>query len=119
VVELFEGADNLVLADFQGGVSLNATLGQPYGTIRGSNFVYTEDVTKGAVDKTVSQTNGRYLISTTSNEVIGNANPDWVGGISNVFKYKNFNFNFLIDTRQGGELFSLDLFYGYGTGLLS
>jgi len=117
VVELFEGADNLVLADFQGGVSLNATLGQPYGTIRGSNFVYTEDVTKGAVDKTVSQTNGRYLISTTSNEVIGNANPDWVGGISNIFKYKNFNFNFLIDTRQGGELFSLDLFYGYGTGL--
>jgi outer membrane receptor protein involved in Fe transport len=33
--------ENLVLGSFQGGVTLNATLGQPYGTIRGSNFVYT------------------------------------------------------------------------------
>ncbi len=117
VIELFEGATNLVLADFQGGVSLNATLGQPYGTIRGSNYVYTEDVSKGTVDKTVSQTTGRYLISTTSNEVIGNANPDWTGGINNLFRYKNLSLSFLVDTRQGGDIFSLDLFYGFGTGL--
>ncbi len=117
VVELFEGATNLVLADFQGGVSLNATLGQPYGTIRGSNFVYTENVSKGAVEKTVNQANGRYLISSTSNEVIGNANPDWTGGINNAFKYKNLSLSFLIDTRQGGDIFSLDMHYGLGTGI--
>jgi hypothetical protein len=116
VLALFEGAQNLVLADFQAGVSLNATLGQPYGTIRGSNFQYANDA-KGTPQPIVNQANGRYLLSTTSNEVIGNANPDWTGGISNSLRFKNLTFSFLIDTRQGGDIFSLDLYYGLGTGL--
>jgi outer membrane receptor protein involved in Fe transport len=110
VTELFEGAENLVLGDFQGGVSINATVGQPYGTIRGSNFVYTNG------QKTVNAL-GRYLISPASNDVIGNSNPDWVGGISNVLRYKDVSLSFLVDTRQGGDIFSLDMFYGMGTGL--
>jgi TonB-linked SusC/RagA family outer membrane protein len=116
VVALFEGAQNLVLADFQSGVSINATLGQPYGTIRGSNYVYTNDA-KGTPQRTVSQSTGRYLISSNANEVIGNANPDWAGGISNSLRYKDLTLSFLIDTRQGGDIFSLDMFYGLGTGL--
>jgi TonB-linked SusC/RagA family outer membrane protein len=116
VVSLFEGAQNLVLASFQAGVSLNATLGQPYGTIRGSNYVYTNDG-KGVPQRTVSQSTGRYLISSNSNDVIGNANPDWTGGVTNTIRFKNVTFSFLIDTRQGGDIFSLDLFYGMGTGI--
>jgi TonB-linked SusC/RagA family outer membrane protein len=111
VVKLFEDAENLTLADFQAGVSLNATLGQPYGTIRGSDYVYTNG------ERTVNQTNGRYLVSPLSNTVIGNANPDWIGGLNNSFRFKNVSFSFLIDTRQGGDIFSLDLYYGMGTGL--
>jgi TonB-linked SusC/RagA family outer membrane protein len=102
--------DNLQLGSFQGGVTINAALGQPYGTIRGSNFVYTNG------QRTVGA-NGRYLMSPTSNEVIGNTNPDWIGGINNSFKYKNFTLSFLIDVRQGGDLFSLDMYYGLATGL--
>jgi outer membrane receptor protein involved in Fe transport len=110
VTELFEGAENLILADFQAGVSLNATLGEPYGTIRGGNYVYTNG------QRTVGA-NGRYLLSPASNDVIGNASPDWVGGINNVLRYKDVSLSFLVDTRQGGDLFSLDMFYGTGTGL--
>ncbi|MBY0481406.1 MAG: SusC/RagA family TonB-linked outer membrane protein [Chitinophagaceae bacterium] len=110
VVELAGGNTNLLLATFQGGVSLNASLGEPYGTIRGSSFVYTNG------EKTVGA-NGRYLLSATSNEVIGNPNPDWIGGIQNTFKYKDFALGFLIDVRQGGQLFSLDMNYGLATGL--
>ena len=110
VVELFEGAENLILADFQGGVSLNASIGEPYGTIRGSDFVYTNG------QKTISA-NGRYTVSPASNTVIGNANPDWTGGINNSFRYKDIALSFLVDTRQGGDVFSLDLYYGMGTGL--
>lgn len=116
VVKLFENSENLVLGDFQAGVSLNATLGQPYGTIRGSNFVYTKQTGTDVAQRTVGS-NGRYLLSPTSNEVIGNVNPDWTGGISNSLRYKDFTFSFLVDTRQGGDLFSLDLYYGMGTGL--
>ncbi len=110
VVELFEGADNLVLATFQGGVSLNATLGQPYGTIRGSNFIYTNG------ERTVDA-DGYYLWSATSNEVIGNPNADWIGGINNSLKFKNVSLSFLIDMRKGGDVFSLDTYYGMATGL--
>lgn len=113
--KLFEGADNLILQDFQGGVSLNATLGRPYGEIRGGDYVYLGD-SKGVNDRVVG-TNGRYLISTTSNNVIGNANPDWTGGISNTIRVKDISFNFLIDIRQGGDIFSLDQYYGQGTGI--
>src|SRR5436190_640150 len=110
VVELFPGADNLVLATFQGGVSLNATLNQPYGTIRGSNFVYTNG------QKTVDN-DGYYIFSQTSNEVIGDPNPDWIGRINNTFKYKNIALSFLVDVRHGGDVFSLDMYYGMATGL--
>lgn len=109
VVALAEG-DNLLLASFQGGVSINAALGQPYGQIRGSNFVYT------AGQKTVGA-NGRYLISPTSNEVIGSVSPDWIGGINNTIKFKGLSMSFLIDIKQGGDVFSLDQYYGLATGL--
>jgi TonB-linked SusC/RagA family outer membrane protein len=111
VVELFEGADNLVLATFQGGVSLNATLGQPYGTIRGSNFVYTNG------QKTVDA-DGYYLFSETSNEIIGNPNPDWTGGINNALRFKNLSLSWLVDWRKGGDVYSLDMAYGLYTGVL-
>jgi TonB-linked SusC/RagA family outer membrane protein len=111
VEELTPGVDNLVLGSFQGGVTLNATLGEPYGTIRGSDFVYTNG------QRTINQTNGRPLVSSSSNLVIGNINPDWIGGINNMFKYKNVSLSWLIDVRQGGDVFSLDMYYGLATGL--
>ena len=111
VTELFGEVDNLLLASYQGGVSINATLNEPYGTIRGSNFVYTNG------QKTINATTGRYVLSATSNEVIGNSNPDWIGGIQNTVRYKTLSLTFLIDIRQGGDVFSLDQYYGLATGL--
>jgi TonB-linked SusC/RagA family outer membrane protein len=110
VVELPTGIDNLQLGTFQGGVSINATLGQPYGTIRGENFVYMNG-------KKVVGTNGRYLRSATSNEVIGNLNPDWTGGINNKLRFKDVSLSFLVDMKRGGDLFNLDMYYGLATGL--
>ncbi len=112
VVKLFEGSENIVLANFQGGISLNATLGKPFGTIRGSNFIY--DSASGLPTTSAA---GRYRITTTSNEVIGDPNPDWIGGINNTLKYKNISLSFLVDMRKGGDVFSLDMYYGLATGL--
>jgi hypothetical protein len=110
VKALYPGITNLPLGNFQGGVSINAALGEPYGTIRGQNFVYHENGQK------IVGTNGYYTRSATSNEIIGNINPDWIGGIQNTLKYKNVSLSFLIDTRQGGDIFSLDMYYGSATG---
>jgi len=110
VVSLAEGIDNLQLGSFQGGVTINAAVGQPYGIIRGTDFTYLNG------EKLVGS-NGRYVVNSSSNNVIGNINPDWVGGIRNKFTYKNVSLGFLIDMQKGGDIFSLDRSYGLATGL--
>ncbi|MDB5153287.1 MAG: TonB-dependent Receptor Plug Domain protein [Mucilaginibacter sp.] len=103
-------ATNLQLGSFQNGETLNAPLGQSLGTIRGTDYVYTNG------QKTVGP-DGQYLITTTSNNNIGNTNPDWTGGINNSFTYKNFSLSFLIDIRHGGSVFSGDMAYGLADGI--
>jgi hypothetical protein len=110
VKELFD-IENLQLGSFQGGVSINAALKQPFGTIRGNDYVYDAQGRK-LVDE-----DGYYQISQTSNAIIGNVNPDWIGGINNTFKFRNFSVGFLIDMKHGGDVFSLDMYYGLATGL--
>jgi hypothetical protein len=39
-------------------------------------------------------------------KVFGNIYPDWTLGINNSFSFKNFDFNFLVDVRQGGVIAS-------------
>ena len=115
VIELFKdpsglSAKNLQIASFQGGVSVNATLNQPMGQIRGKDFIYTNG------ERTVG-TDGYYLQTSTTNNNIGNINPNYLMGINNSFQYKNWNLSFLIDIRNGGNVFSLDTYYGMDTGL--
>jgi TonB-linked SusC/RagA family outer membrane protein len=111
VLSLYNNSQNLQLATFQGGVSLNATVGQPYGILQGRTwkFVNGEKLVKS---------NGRYDMTTTTTNNIGNVNPDWIGGLNNSVRYKNITFNFLIDIKKGGSVFSLDQYYGAATGVL-
>jgi hypothetical protein len=44
-------------------------------------------------------------------------NPDWNGGLTNTFTYKNWTFSFLVDVQKGGDIFSLDMYYGMSSGL--
>ncbi|WP_422080491.1 SusC/RagA family TonB-linked outer membrane protein [Ulvibacterium sp.] len=50
--------------------------------------------------------NGLPITTGGATVIIGNFNPDWLGGIGNSFSYKNIDFSFLIDIRQGGSLVS-------------
>ncbi len=125
VLELYGDSKNLQLAALQGGVSINATLGQPYGTIQGKTWgmIDPNDPTKikawdGTSEKLV-KSNGRYYVTTTTTNVIGNVNPDWTGGVYNTLRFKDMSLGFLIDVRTGGDLFSLDRYYGLATGITS
>ncbi len=110
VTELATGVENITLGSYQGGVTINASLDDLYGTIKGTDFIYTNG------QKTVGS-NGRYLFTSTTNNVIGNMQADWFGGVINKFTYKDFSIDFQIDVRQGGNVFSLDQYYGLATGL--
>lgn len=109
VLSLFNGVDNIVLATYQGDVSSNATVGQAFGSIRGTNFVFRDG-------QRVVNANGEYQV-TDGNQVIGNPNPRWRGGVTNTLNYKNISLTFLIDVRSGGSVFSLDRYYGLSEGL--
>jgi TonB-linked SusC/RagA family outer membrane protein len=110
VVTLYSDSKNLQLGSFQSGVSVNATLGQAYGTIQGKDFVYLDG-------KRLVGDNGYYKVTSTTTNILGNVNPDWIGGIYNTFKYKSLSFGFLVDVRKGGNVWSLDQFYAQGTGV--
>lgn len=116
VLSLNNGSSNLVLGSFQGGVTLNASVGKPYGIIEGPSFVFTNG------QRTVTNTGanpGVYALSPVSTTPIGNINPDWYGGITNTFKYKAFSISFLVDVRQGGNVWSLDQYYAQMSGILA
>lgn len=110
VVSLTGGTQNILLGRFQGGVTLNAVVGQPFGVLKGSEFVYTNG------QKTVDD-DGYYMVTQSTNNIIGNITPDWTGGINNRFTYKNLSLSFLVDVKHGGDVYSVDQWYGQGTGL--
>lgn len=109
VLSLFNGVDNIVLGTYQGGISSNATVGQAFGSLRGSDYVYLNG-------QRVVKATGDYA-STNSSSVIGDPNPKWRGGVTNTISYKNIALTFLIDVKQGGQVFSLDRYYGLAGGL--
>ena len=53
----------------------------------------------------VDPTTGLYQLNTT-NPVVGNREPAFIGGFSNTFKYKDFSFSFLLDFRKGGDIYN-------------
>lgn len=114
VVELFGDQTNLQLFSAQGGISGNATVGQPYGTLRGTNYVF--DANENVIVYPHWNSGVRFR-KTASPEVVGDINPEWKGGIMNTLGYKDLTFSFLVDMQKGGQFFSLDSWYGYATGI--
>ncbi|MCV9930159.1 SusC/RagA family TonB-linked outer membrane protein [Flavobacterium sp. LS1R49] len=106
VIDL-NGADRISLGSFQG-IGYVAEVGKPIGQLVGRGFNYLDG-------EKVVKANGRYDV--VAGATIGNVNPDWTGGINNVFNYKNITFNFLIDIKKGGDVYSLDQQFGNTTGI--
>jgi len=111
VLSLDAGRTNLQLASFPFGATLNATIGQPYGTLMGTDYMYDT-----AGNKIVGS-DGNYLNNSATNNIIGNIQAKWRGGLFNKVSYKNLSFSFLIDMKKGGSVFSLDQGFGQDTGL--
>ncbi|MBC7653962.1 MAG: TonB-dependent receptor, partial [Oligoflexus sp.] len=108
VESLPEGAKRLTLAYSRVYDSPNqtvyyiATEGGRIGDIWGDGYV------KNAEGKFIVDNNGN-LVADNVLKKLGNYNPDFMLGFSNNFKYKQFDFGFLFDWRQGGILVSRTL----------
>jgi hypothetical protein len=100
----------MVLALYQTSVTSNASVGRPFGVLRGTGYVIHENGGR------IINEEGQYKKTGTSTE-IGDPNPDWLGGISNTLNFKGLSLYFLVDVKKGGQLYNLDTYYGFGTGL--
>ncbi|WP_276361587.1 SusC/RagA family TonB-linked outer membrane protein [Daejeonella sp. H1SJ63] len=75
--------------------------GQPFGQI------FSIGWRRDANGNVIVGSNGVPLNSGTRSLSVANAIPDWMGGFSNTFSFKNLNLSFLIDHRQGGTALSV------------
>ena len=99
IVATTGGIDNFFIGNDRD-ITIAASPDRPFGDFRGRKFK--------------RNSSGQILVGADGlpfrndfDEVIGNYLPDWTGGMINTFSFKNFRLSFLIDTRQGGEIFSL------------
>ena len=116
VVELFGDSQSLLLSGVQGGVNMTARVGEAFGTLEGTQYVRAGgDGAPLVYDWSSSRGGARYYTGDVG--VIGNVQADWRGGINNAISYKNVRLSALIDAQMGGNFFSLDTYYGYGTGV--
>ncbi len=101
VIELADGVETLLLAqNGDGPVSVEARPGNPYGDI--VTWIPETDPNTGQL---IIGSNGR-IFRNFERKVVGNIQPDWTGGITNTFTYKNFTLSSLVDISMGGDLYS-------------
>jgi TonB-linked SusC/RagA family outer membrane protein len=95
-------------------VSIEARVGQPFGSIVGRDF--RVDTVTGK--RVLSSSTGAYLPALTTS-VLGNIQPTWTGGFINTFRYKGFDLTGQIDARIGGQLYSATNSWGIYAGVLA
>jgi TonB-linked SusC/RagA family outer membrane protein len=87
----------------------NIVVGQPYGVIYGTRYA------RNAAGKLLTDDSGLPYADDTQG-IVGNINPNWLGGINNNFRYKQFNFSFFFDIKRGGDIQNNVDGYGYFYG---
>jgi len=108
VVELAAGLENYSLGSTV--VSVNAFVGQPYGTLIGNGYAVDEQ------GRRLVDADGYYVQQTNKN--LGSILPDFTGGFTNTFSYKGFELFALVDFQKGGKLFSRSSETGVYSGLM-
>ena len=100
VKELKEGVDRLVVNSGFNSIQIIAEPGKPYGLYGNKFSRASSDSTKIIVDPETGLRSGE------DNGRLGDVYPDFIFGLSNRFRYKNFSFSFTLDWRNGGIIYS-------------
>ncbi len=98
VLELADGLESLTLWSIRG-ASLEARVGEAYGNLYGRKFARTD------AGEIIFE-NG-FPTTLPGQHVIGNIQPDWIGGIQNTLSYKGLSVSALIDIKQGGDIYDM------------
>jgi hypothetical protein len=109
VNSLAEGVTSYVLNSGWSPTTIEARPGEPFGQIYGIAYTRDENGNRLVEDG--------YYKSGTTPVVCGNTQPDWIASLNNMFRYKKFSANVLIDTKWGGDLYSVSKWFGDYSGI--
>jgi len=105
-----ENNDGVLSLGGQWNMEIQAREGMPYGSIYGPALERH--------DGDIVYVNGLPQIS-DSLQVLGDIQPDWVGGINNTIRFKGLSLGVLVDAKMGGEIHSMTTTWGRYAGVLS
>ncbi|MEZ4825441.1 MAG: SusC/RagA family TonB-linked outer membrane protein [Bacteroidia bacterium] len=117
VVALHPQVESIILETHR--AQLEARPGQPYGIIYGTAWNRVTDESSPYFGERIIEADGRPTRAAGGNQVLGNVQPDFLMGINNSISYKGAYLSFLVDWKQGGDMFSLTNFFGGYSGVLS
>lgn len=118
ILSLREGTTELTYGGSSGGylnspVTMKLIPGEPFGNIYGTHYLryYGNDKEDPIrTDKSRPMVIGAdgfpVLAPVSSQKLLGNSQPDWIGGLTNTFSYKGLTLSTLIDARWGMERFN-------------
>ncbi len=109
VVSLGNNLETLILGN-QWGLNTEARVGEPYGILFGPAF-------ERSPDGEVVYSNGLPQLD-ASNQILGNIQPDWVGGANLSLRWKDLSFDALVDAKIGGDIYSITNTWGVYSGIL-
>ncbi|MCE2768835.1 MAG: SusC/RagA family TonB-linked outer membrane protein [Saprospiraceae bacterium] len=69
--------------------------------------MYAYDWRRNEKGEVLIGTNGLPTLDQSKYIKLGNALPDWFGGLNNTFSYKGLTLNVLLEVRQGGDMVDL------------
>ncbi|HEX6983151.1 MAG TPA: SusC/RagA family TonB-linked outer membrane protein [Balneolaceae bacterium] len=110
VTELTPGITTLTLGIAPFNVDIAARVGETYGVILGTDFVYDENGNK------VISPDGTYL-ATNQPQVLGSYVPDWSGGLSTTLHYRGFTLAAAVNGQKGGSVYSVSNAFGLYSGM--
>ncbi|WP_439185399.1 SusC/RagA family TonB-linked outer membrane protein [Carboxylicivirga taeanensis] len=116
VISLAEGMDQYELAGYgDSGEKIMAKVGKPIMGVYGYKQVTVEDPTSPYYGQKVFSPGGT-PIRKNDVEYLGQANPDFIVGLTNKVSYKNLSLSFVLDMRHGGVTYSnaTNIMYGGG-----
>ncbi len=112
VVSLYGGVRRVVVGNYWN-VNVTADVGDPYGNLVGYKWM------RDGQGRIVVDSTSGLPIQDASQVVLGNYNPDWIGGITNTLTYKNVSLSFTFDGQVGGNVYSVTKWFGQYSGVLA
>ncbi|MEL6591701.1 MAG: SusC/RagA family TonB-linked outer membrane protein [Bacteroidota bacterium] len=118
VIELADGIDNRRLDGWGwGGFSINAPVGEEWGTMRGRGYAIYEnenDPNDPANGQRIVNENG-YVFE--NNKTLGTLLPDFTGGFRNTLVFKGVELTAFVEFQKGGSFHSVTKMFNAYSGL--